>query len=132
VAAAQQMRQLAFHLGSGRPIVGQPDRVALAGAGYGQLGLSGVDGDHPTPQAGRAGLPQRADAARSTEPGSAITAAGWADRHRDPGRAGHGAGLEVKAELVFGEPPARGGRDLGLDHRRPPLLLQPGQMGAGA
>ena len=108
MAAAQQMRQLAFHLGSGRPIVSQPDGVALAGAGCGQLGLSGVDGNHPTPETGRAGILQRADAARLTEPGAAPTAVVEADPHRDPGRAGQCAGLEVEAELVLGEPPARG------------------------
>src|SRR5215210_5403455 len=84
------------------------------------------------PEADRAGIPQRADAARLTEPGAAPAAAGGADPHRDPGRAGHRAGREVDAELVLGEPPAGGGRDLGLHHRRAPLPLQPGQIHAGA
>jgi hypothetical protein len=33
MAAAQQVGELRFHLGSGRPIVSQPDGVALAGVG---------------------------------------------------------------------------------------------------
>jgi hypothetical protein len=69
-----------------------------------------VDGDHPPAPAAGAGLAHRAATARDTEPGPATAAAGWGDRHGDPRRAGHGAGLEVDTELVFGEPPARGSR----------------------
>jgi hypothetical protein len=45
VAAADQMGELALHLGSGRAVVGGQVGVGLAGAGSGQLGLVGGDGD---------------------------------------------------------------------------------------
>ena len=35
-------------------------------------------------------------------------------------------------ELVLGEPAARRGWDLGGHHRRKPMFVQPGQVGAGA
>ena len=73
VAAAEQVGQLALDLGPGGAIVGQPGGVTLAGAGGGQVGLLGVDGDHPTTHAGGAGLAQRADATGSAEPGPAPT-----------------------------------------------------------
>jgi hypothetical protein len=119
-------------LGAGCSVVGPPGWLALADATSGQLGLARIDGDHSTPNAGGAGLTQRADAARNTEPGPPTTAADQDDRHRDLGRAGHRLGLQVDAELVFGEPPARCGRDLGGDHRGQPVGVQPGQVGAGA
>jgi hypothetical protein len=43
VAAAQQVGELALHLGPGRPVVGPPGRVALAGPGGGQLCLVRVE-----------------------------------------------------------------------------------------
>jgi hypothetical protein len=107
-------------------------RVALAGAGGGQLGLWGVDGDHPTPEAGRASLPERADPTGDAEPSPPTATPGRADRHGDPGRAGHGAGHKVEAELVFGEPAAGCGGQLGLDHRGEPVVVQPGQVRASA
>ena len=51
---------------------------------------------------------------------------------RDPGRAGDRLGLEVDAELVFGEPAAGRGGKLGVDHRCEPVAVQPGQVRAGA
>ena len=132
VAAAQQVGELALDLGPGGPVVGQPGGIALAGTGGGQVGLVGMDGDDPAADAAGAGLAQRADAAGDAEPGPATAAAGRADRHGHPRRAGHRAGLEVDAELVLGEAAAGCGRELGLDHRREPVLVQPGQVGAGA
>src|SRR5215211_7172334 len=76
VAAAQQVGQLALDLGPGGPIVGLPHRVTLAGPGGGQLGLVGMDGQDPATDAAGAGLAQRADAARSAEPGPSTAAAG--------------------------------------------------------
>jgi hypothetical protein len=38
-------------------------------------------------------------------------------------------GREVYAELVLGEPAAWSGRQRRLDHRREPLLVEPGQVG---
>jgi hypothetical protein len=55
MAAAQQMGQLALHLGAGGPVVGQPVGLPLAGAGGQQLGLLGVDADRAAGQAGGAG-----------------------------------------------------------------------------
>jgi hypothetical protein len=92
----------------------------------------GVDGDHPPADAAGAGVAQRAAAAGDAESCPSTATPGRADRHGHPRRAGHGAGLEVDAELVFGEPPAGCGRELGLDHRREPLLVEPGQVSAGA
>ena len=90
-----------------------------------------MDGDDSATDAAGTGLAQGTHAARDTEPGPA-TAADRDDGHGHSGRAGHRLGLEIDAELVFGEPPAWCGRELRLHHRREPLLLQPGQMGAGA
>jgi hypothetical protein len=90
-----------------------------------------MDGDHPTPHAGGAGLTQRADAARDAEPGSPATSAGRDDRHRHPGRADHRPGRKIDAEPILAEPSARCGRDLGVDHGRESVLLEPGQVGAG-
>jgi hypothetical protein len=56
VAAAQQVGEFAFDLGSGGAVVGQPGGAALAGAGGGQGGLLGMDGDDPSSDAGGAGL----------------------------------------------------------------------------
>jgi len=69
VSAAQQVRQLAFHLRPSRPVIRPPHRIALAGASGGQGGLLGMDADHPTPHAAGAGIPEWADIARGTEPG---------------------------------------------------------------
>jgi hypothetical protein len=91
-----------------------------------------VDGHHPTTRAGGAGLAERADAAGGAEAGPPTATAGWADRDGDPGRAGDGAGLEIEAELVLGEAAAGCGGNLGFDHWREPLLVEPGQVGAGA
>jgi len=121
VTAAQQVGELALHLGPGRPVVGPPCGIALAGAGRGELGLARTDGDHSTPNAGGAGIAQRADAARGAEPGPPTTATGWDDRHLNPGRAGDRLGLEVNAELVFDEPAAGRGRKLGGNHRGQPV-----------
>jgi hypothetical protein len=65
-------------------------------------------------------------------PGPPTTATGWDDRHRHPGRAGDRPGLEINAELVFGEPATGRGRRLGGNHRRQPVGVQPGQVGARA
>src|SRR4030095_4310266 len=59
VGSSGEEGQLALDLGSGGPVVGQPGGVALAGTGDGQVGLLGVDGDHPTTRAGGAGLAER-------------------------------------------------------------------------
>jgi hypothetical protein len=72
----------------------RPTRQDRAG-GRGQLGLTGMDGDHPPSDAAGAGVAHRADAARGAEPGPPTTAAGWDDRHRHPGRAGDRLGLEL-------------------------------------
>jgi hypothetical protein len=89
-----------------------------------------MDADHPTPHAVGAGIPEWADIARGTEPGPPTAAAGRCDRHLNPSRTGHGAGLEVDAELVFGEPAAGCGGELGFDHWGEPVGAQPGQVGA--
>jgi hypothetical protein len=98
----------------------------------GQLGLAGLDGDHPAAGAGSAAIPQRADAARRAESGPATTATGWRDRHRDPRGAGDRPSLEVNMELALAEAAARWRGELGPDHRGEPMLVQPGQVGAGA
>jgi hypothetical protein len=105
MAAAQQVGELALHLGPGRPVVGPPCGIALAGTGRSQLGLARTDRDHSTPNAGGAGIAQRADTARGAEPGPPTTATGWDDRHLNPGRAGDRLGLEVDAELVLANRP---------------------------
>jgi hypothetical protein len=92
----------------------------------------GEDGHDSAAEAAGAHLAQRTDAARDAEPGMAPAPPGRADGHGHPGRTGHRPSREVDAELVLGEAAAGCGRELGLDHRREPLLLQPGQMGAGA
>ena len=86
VAATQQMGEFAFHLGPGRPIVGQPRGITLAGAGGAKCGLMGMDGDHATAGAGGARLAQRADAARDAEP--ARPPPPWAGRIATVTRAG--------------------------------------------
>src|SRR5918995_1660039 len=91
-----------------------------------------MDGDDPAAEAAGAGLAQRTDAAGDAEAGPTAAAAGRADRYGDPGRAGHRAGHKVDTELVLGQPAAGCGRDLGLDHRREPVVVEPGQVGAGA
>ena len=45
VAAAHQVTDLAFHLGPGGPVVGDPGGIGLGGAGTGQLSLVGADRD---------------------------------------------------------------------------------------
>jgi hypothetical protein len=92
----------------------------------------GVNGDHPPGDAPGAGVAQWADTARSAEPSPPTTATGWDDRDGDPRRTGHRPRLEVDADLVFGEPPARCGRELGLDHRGEPVGVQPGEVSAAA
>jgi hypothetical protein len=113
VAAADQMGQLALHLGPGRAVVGGTIRVGLAGASSGQLVFVGGDRDGAARR--RAGAPAAKRAARTgrAEAGLAVVAVAWVgvvdDRGGAPCRAGDRAPVKVDPELVLGEVPS--GRD---------------------
>ena len=48
VAAAHEVGEFAFDFGAGGPVVGLPDGVALADAGFGEVGFPAADGDLPS------------------------------------------------------------------------------------
>src|SRR5512132_91849 len=118
VATTQQVGQLALHLGAGGPVVGQPVRGALAGAGDQQLGLLRVDADRAASRAAGAGVMERADAAGAAEP-STPAVPGGDDRDGDLGRAGDRALGQVDPKRGLGVAPAgrrrHGDLDPGLD-----------------
>src|SRR5450631_113158 len=137
VAAAHQVPDLAFHFGSGGPVVRDPVRVALTCPGRGELLFVEPDADAAPGGCFGALLAQRAVRARVAETGGAGAGAVAPDRRGVPGRAGDGVMLEVDVELVLGEHRARGDRLLGLALGLDPTLFQilverPGAIGAVA
>src|SRR5437764_5641728 len=119
------MAELAFNLGSGAAVVGDPGGVSLADAGVGEDLLVGTHG-HRAPAGGRGALrAQWARGAGRREVGGTAAGAGRPDRGGDPARAGHSASAEVDVELVLAEQPARRGRCLGLAAVLDPGLVKP-------
>ena len=104
VAAAHQVPDLAFHLGSGAPVVRDPARITLPVTGRGELPL--VVADHDAASAARCGalLTQGAAGAHVTEAGDACPVLAARDRRAVPGRAGDAVLVEVDVELVLAEP----------------------------
>jgi len=125
-----QVTDLAFDLGSGGPVVGDPGRVGLVGVGQGVLVWADADG--ATGRGGGALLAQRAPGAGRPEVGGATTVCGRADRRGEPAGTADRARVEVDLEAVLAEPPAGRGRCLGLALRLDPALLQPVMELAGA
>ena len=75
VFAAHQVPELAFDLGSGGPVVGDPGRVGLPGPGVGQCLLVRADADRAPGLGGGALRAQRAPGAGLPEVGDAATVA---------------------------------------------------------
>jgi hypothetical protein len=95
VSAAHQVAKLAFDLGTGGPIVGDPVGVLLLAAGVGETLLVATDTDRaPVAGVGAPG-PQRTGRAGVGEAGDPVAVAVAADRHGDTGRAGDGVVVEV-------------------------------------
>ena len=117
VAAADQVGELALHLGPGRAVVGGTVGVGVAGAGLGQLVLVGGDRDGAAGLRAGALAAKRAALAGRAEAGLAVVAVARVrvvdDRGGAPRRAGDRALVKVDVELVLGEVPA--GRDRSLD-----------------
>jgi hypothetical protein len=119
------MSDLAFHLRSGGPVVGDPVRVLLPGSRGGELFLVDADAD-AAPGGGRGALlTQRAPRARRAEAGGTATVGTATDRRGAPGRAGDALLLKVDLELVLAEPAAGVGRLLGLALGVDPSPFQP-------
>ena len=125
VSAAHQVSDLAFHLGSGGAVVGEPLRCGLPLPGLSEAALVPPDPDAaPTGGFGALG-PQRAAGAGRPElrdPGPVFAAA---DRRGLPGRAAHGVGVKINIEGVLGEQSVRGAGRLGLALGVDPGLGQP-------
>ena len=101
VAAADQMGQLALHLGPGRAVVGGTIRVGLAGASSGQLVFVGGDRDGAARR--RAGAPAAKRAARTgrAEAGLAVVAVAWVGVVDDRGGAPCGTGDDPAARSIW-------------------------------
>ena len=69
VAAAEQVRELAFDLGAVRAVVGPPGGIPLSLAGSSEQRLVGVDADRATGAAAGAPAGERADCAGAAEAG---------------------------------------------------------------
>src|SRR5215211_1437010 len=132
VFASHQVAELAFDLGAGGPVIGDPVGVLLVTASVGQPLLVAANPDRAAaPGVGAVGS-QGAGSAGVGERGGPGAFAMTADRDGDPGRAGDGVGVEVDSEAIFGEPPVcRRGR-LGFATRVDVVLGQLVQEFAGA
>ena len=107
MAAAHEVTELAFDLGSGGPVVGAPGGVGLPGPGSGERGLVDADPDRAPARGGGALGAQLAGGARVSEAGEPASVTASADGDGDPGGAGHRVGVEIGLEAVFGEQTTR-------------------------
>ena len=111
VSAAYQVPDLAFHLGSGGPVLGPSGRDGLGGAGPGQLGLAATDREPPQGRRGGALGGQRATPARGHKRRGTAAGLDGPARRGDAAGAGHAArgGLDFEAALGKRPPGASGG-----------------------
>jgi len=93
VASSHQVSELAFDLGSGGPVVGDPLGVLRLGAGFGQDRLMAADVDSAAGVCGGAVGSQRAVGTGRFEVGRAV--AGWAAADGDLLAGGAGVGLST-------------------------------------
>ena len=93
VASSHQVSELAFDLGSGGPVVGDPLGVLRLGAGFGQDRLMAADVDSAAGVCGGAVGSQRAVGTGRFEVGRAV--AGWAAADGDLLASGAGVGLST-------------------------------------
>src|SRR6266851_1394623 len=132
VFAAHEMTELAFHLGTSRPVVGRPFGVGLALAGPGEHLFVGTDANGAPTFGGGAVFGERAVRAMLVEMGHPAAVGSPVDVGGRARRADDGVIVEIDGELLLGEPAAGSVSELGLAHRLDTRLFQSGQELPGA
>src|SRR6266704_2721065 len=117
VAVSHQVGELSFDLGAGGPVVGDPLRMLLLGAGAREAVFVAADADGAPGVGFGAPRAQRAIGAGLAEGGGAVAATVAVDGRGAPVRTGDRVRAEVDVEVGLGEHPARRGGLLGLAPR---------------
>lgn len=114
MSTPHQVSDLAFHLGSGGSVVGQPRGVGLRGAGPGELLL--IDADRDGAAAGRSGALRNEATAGAGGPkrGDTATVFDRPDRHAHLPGAGDGTRSQVDGERSLANRPPKAGGDCTL------------------
>src|SRR5665811_473960 len=117
VAAAHQMSDLAFDFGSGGAVVGSPFGVVLETTGIGETVPITPDTDPASAFGVGALWTQRTLDTGVGEGGSPVPVGAPSNGDSHTVGTGHGAGVEIDVETVFGEQAADSDRRLGLTTR---------------
>lgn len=116
MSTPHQVSDLAFHLGSGGSVVGQPRGVGLRGAGPGELLLIDADRDGAAAGAGGSGALRNEATAGAGGPkrGDTATVFDRPDRHAHLPGAGDGTRSQVDGERSLANRPPKAGGDCTL------------------